>query len=254
MFITITAFIIFLIVSTIVLMTKMFFDKRKGYEDWSAWANVVSAIGTVVVGIVTIVVMKSQDDIQKRQLAMEEAKNQPIFVLSESHNKSEGSDKFDYEEFGVFNYGAMVKSFSEVTPYVFVQLTYCQNNEIKELYAPIDHYYYEYYITKALQGDVAHSYGSSYIHNTLNYVNNIYWGKSNNPSIEWVNSKLIKIFVVSYVDIYGVSKTIYFESESETTKEYVLDIISISQKQFPTQKFDIRKVSIDAIIEASQNH
>jgi hypothetical protein len=85
-------------------------------------------------------------------------------------------------------------------------------------------------------------------------VNNIHLGKSNNPSIEWVNSKLIKIFVVSYVDIYGVSKTIYFERESETTKEYVLDIISISQKQFPTQKFDIRKVSIDAIIEASQNH
>lgn len=255
MYTSISAIIVFLSFVTVSLLIKMYIDKKHNKKDWSVWANVITAIATVLVGIVTIFVMKSGDDIQKRLMAMEEAKNQPIFVLTEISEMSTGSDKYDYEDFHIYNYGAIVKSIERVKSYVFVKLSYyksLKSDELIKLYAPIQDYFFRYRKTGALQGEIARSYGSFKVQNVLNYVNHIHYDKPSDPSIILVNTELVKIYVVEYVDIYGLTKTICFESNKETAKDYVDSIIECSQQQFGDIKFNLDNLSIDTIIATAE--
>ena len=252
MYTSIGAIIVFLSFITVTLLIKMYIDKRQKKKDWSVWANVITAIATVLVGIVTIFVMKSGDDIQKKLMTMEEAKNQPIFVLNEISEMSPGSDKYDYEDFHLYNYGAIVKSIEKVKSYVFVKLSYYKSDELIKLYAPIQDYFYRYYKTGSLQGEIALSYGSFKIHNVLNYVNHIHYDQPSDQSIILVNTELVKIYVVEYVDIYGLTKTICFERNKETAKDYVDSILECSQQQFGDIKFNLDNLSIDTIIATAE--
>lgn len=241
-----------MIATTIGLFIKMFLDKKNGKKDWSVWANVASAVGTIIIGIVTIAIMRSQDDIQKRLMIMEENKNQPIFAVSEVEGMSIDSTIYDYEEFQIYNHGATVRKLEKVRPSVFIKLSFRQNDEIQNLYAPISDYYYFYCNTGSLTGEIAHSLGTSIIHNRLNYAQNIYWGKSSDPSIELVNSELIKIYTITYIDIFGDTRTCYFKGKEETNSDYVSEITNAAEHQFNYKTFSITDVTIDTIIATAE--
>ena len=253
MFSAIGAVIGFLTFTTVSLLVKMFIDKKHEKKDWSAWANVISAIGTVLVGIVTIYVMKSGDDMQKKLMAMEEAKNQPIFVLNEISGSSTGSDVCDYEDFHIYNYGAIVKSIQRVKSHVFAKISYYKNDDFITLYAPIQDYFFRYYDTGKLQGEIALSYGSFKTHNLQYYVNQLHYGKPSDSSIILVNTELIKVYKVEYVDIYGFNKIICFEKEDEISVDYANNIIESSQQQYGDIKFKLDdQLSIDIIIATAE--
>ena len=249
MYITLISLICFLVVVTGGLSLRMFFEKKKGDKDWSAWANLISAAGTVVVGVATIFVMFQENSIQNRLAKMEEAEHQPIFVVKEVQEQSPGSVVFDYCEFYVYNHGALVKSIDKVSADVFIKIGYSNADKKRESYAPVKDYYYRYYRTGALQGDIAHSYGAFKNHNNLYYVSRFYNSQSIRYSDFAILTELVKTYKIEYVDIYGEHKQVCFIGESETSLDNYNSIHRIAETDFGTQAFELESVNIDDIID-----
>ncbi len=249
MYLTLISLIAFLVVVTGGLSLRMFFEKKKGDKDWSAWANLISAAGTVVIGVATIFVMFQENSIQTRLAKMEEAEHQPIIVVKEVAEESVGSDIFDYAEFYIYNYGAMVKSIEKVSADVFIRIGYNIGDKRRDTYAPLEDYYFRYYKTGALQGDIAHSYGSFKNHNNYTYASRLYNASSSRYDNLALYTELVKTYKIEYIDIYGVHKAICFIGESETSGDNYQSIHDRAYNDFGGDSFKLGDVTIDDIID-----
>ncbi len=240
MYITLIALIAFLVVVTGGLSLRMFFEKKKGDKDWSAWANLISAAGTVVVGVATIFVMFQENNIQTRLAQMEEAEHQPLLIVEENSYQSDENSVYDYEEFSIYNRGALVKQISEVSADVFIRVDYNSNEERFESFIPIRDYYFRYYKTGALEGDIAHSYGSFKTQNVLNFkrIYDLYTSNSR----EYVNIELVKFFTIEYIDIYGNAKRVRFKGHSEVSDDYYTNVCEISKRDFNGEMYELERI------------
>lgn len=256
MYVTLIALLSFLVVITGCLSLKMYFEKIKGDKEWSAWANIITATGTVVVGVATIIVMFQENNTQLRLAKMEEAEHQPIFVVDEVPGTSTNEEAYDYEDFSVFNLGGLVKSIAKVEVLVFAQVDYAYKvtYETKKVYVPIKDYYFRYYNTGALQGEIARSYGSFQNHNNQLFVQRLYWGKTTLENIQWVKCELIKFYIVEYTDVYDKTKTVVFKGTSpglrteQSTMSYVSDLVTLADSVFGSEKYDLKDLTLDKII------
>lgn len=235
--------IAFLVVVVCSLSLRMFFEKKKGDKDWSAWANLISATGTVTVGVATIFVMFQENSIQNRLAKMEEAEHQPIFVVRERINEQiEGSEKFLSQEFYLYNQGAIFKSIKDFTFDVFYEIEYKNNT----YYAPILDFYALHSLTHALQGEIAHSYNS--VHNLSRFPSSyLKIGLNADSSIK---ARLLSTYKVEYVDLFGENKASYFKGESEIVDYEYQAIVQKAANDFHGRFFLVERDTIDDIINS----
>jgi hypothetical protein len=234
--------IAFLVVVVSSLSLRMFFEKKKGDKEWSAWANLISATGTVIVGVATIFVMFQENSIQIRLAKMEEAEHQPVFVLRERIEEHiENGDKFLNQEFYCYNHGAIVKSIEDFTFDVFYEIKY--NN--KSYYAPIIDFYALHTLTGALQGEIVHSYNS--VNNLSHFPQSYLSGEVNKNSIE---ARLLTTYKVEFIDLFGEKKAAYFKGESEISDYEYKAIAQKAGKDFHGRFFLVERDTVDDIVNS----
>lgn len=235
--------IAFLVVVVSSLSLRMFFEKKKGDKDWSAWANLISATGTVTVGIATIFVMFQENSIQNRLAKMEEAEHQPVFVIREKINENiEGNDSFLSQEFYLYNQGAIVKSIKDFTFDVFYVIEY----KNKTYYAPILDFYGLHTLPRALQGEISHSYNSG--HNLSRFPQSYLRGGLKDGSD--IKARLLTTYKVEYVDLFGEKKAAYFKGESEISDYEYKAIAQKAGKDFHGRFFLVERDTVDDIVNS----
>lgn len=244
---TLIATILFLVVLTSGLSIRMYYDKKKGEKEWSVWANLISAAGTLIVGIATIFIMFQENKIQKRLAKIEEVDHQPILVVKEVSLQSDG-DVYGYSEFSIFNYGTIVKKISKVSADGFIHIRFNSEGNPKDSFVPIKDFYYHYSKTGALQGEIAHSYGSFKNHNMLNFVNNFYRFQSSLFDSSSIYVKLVTTYKIEYNDLLGEEKIVCFVGETETNVENYQSIHDKAFNDFNGKTFSLEDTTIDDVI------
>ncbi len=183
------------IIALFVLLTNKKDNKR--FEKITAIASFMTSIATIVVGIVTITVMKHEEDNTKLQF-------QPLLSISyEKHDNSLG--QYTNEEYTVTNVGYKMKNRPTIICSSYLRVTYYNPSMTKSVtkYCPIEHFFNVPECTGSLDGIIAFS---SHSGNNYEYLDRLYSEVLEYPMTHHGVVLFIEdthYFDIFYTDIYG---------------------------------------------------
>lgn len=208
-------------------------------------------MSSIIVGIVSISIMYSQNDMQNKLIMLQQMEHQPTFEVNTTvNNHSYNGTEFSTEYFSVMNMGEEFKKIV-VEDKSFLKIDYILNyygyGEEKRIisYMPVIYYGHIKY-TGHLNGEVAQSF--QYISNNNERYSNLLQtvskynqtNQSNRLSIERID-----FFIIKYEDIYGEERTVYLQNNLPVSESYFYEIVNQSQNDYHAFIYDITGVTID---------
>ena len=230
------------VIALITLSAKKKDDKR--YEKISAIATFMAAVGSIVVGIITVTVMKHQEDAERLL-------NQPLFAVHVGLNYSQDKQLYDNEEYVIENVGYKTRSKTDVNHYSIIEVSRFDNavGKVVTKYCLMNNYFGASFTTGNLDGTVEYS---SYSKNNNELFFNLYsetlhYGETH-PGV-YVDVKKKHYFVLVYTDIYGDIHTIVKNEDKDVDPDQFKDILKRTNTDCGGRSFDIQKLNLDVIME-----
>ena len=247
---------IFLVILIIVLVVLFSFAGYKKYTTRSKEVSVLVDIMTILIGIasifatfVSIDVMRSQEKLQEILLDIQKKENQPVFYVRQSLSKTTSDGIYDIEDYSIESFGGYMASPAKIEHKTFINFQYTGNNEQTnvELYIPVLYHnaYIEY---DNIIGILYKTYGNEDLKN-IQYFNDIYKAVIEHyKSIPgYADIKKIELFKISYIDIYGDNRTVYYLNSHKIDKT-IYDKIENYEKKYLYMKKEIDKLTFDDIL------
>jgi hypothetical protein len=186
-------------------------------------STILIGIMTVVTGVVSINIMRSQDKRQEETLQAQKREHQPNFQIKFIRSKSTPtSTVYDVEDFTIENIGEAMLARDRITvrSFIKVELRDITAGVNKSAYYPLTYYFFGTSSTANMQGLLLSTA-------QINLFNNKNFGDLNAAAIAHnassANAKItvnmVHVFEFSYVDLYEEKRTVYYENGCRTTKE-----------------------------------
>lgn len=232
-------------------------DQVKNMQDVNVYKDnfdIVIDVVTVLVGIfsvfvslVSIHVMRQQEKTQDMLVKMQQMEHQPTFGIEISAYAFEENGPNAYEEFSITNVGKQMSSPAIVSVQSFIQVSYTDKDLDYLGYYPLGYYFNSTVSSKALTGQLVHSWGSFYSMN-LTRFNDLRYATLPSGCNGYVSLKLVHRFAITYTDLYGDERTVYYENEVLSSEEAQSDIAKRAEF-FINKKKSIADVTIDDLCE-----
>lgn len=232
-------------------------DQVKNMQDVNVYKDnfdIVIDVVTVLVGIfsvfvslVSIHVMRQQEKTQDMLVKMQQMEHQPTFDIEISAYALEENGPNAYEEFSITNVGRQMSSPAMVSVQSFIQVSYTDKDLDYLGYYPLGYYFNSTVSSKALTGQLVHSWGSFYSMN-LTRFNDLRYATLPSGCNGYVSLKLVHRFAITYTDLYGDERTVYYENEVLSSEEAQSDIAKRAEF-FINKKKSIADVTIDDLCE-----
>lgn len=224
---------------------KLYIDKIVGL------ATIFAGVSSLIVGIVSISIMYSQSDMQKKLIMFQQMEHQPTFeVITTVNNHSYNGNTFSTEYFSVMNVGEKFKRIAiEDKSFLKIDysINYYGNGEEKRIisYMPVRYFEHIKY-TGHLNGEVARSF--QYISKNNDQYSSLLQSVSKYNQINQnnrLNIERVDFFIIQYEDIYGEERTVYLQNNQFVSESYFKEIINQSQNDYSLSAYDITGITID---------
>ena len=186
-------------------------------------STILIGIMTVVTGVVSINIMRSQDKRQEEALQAQKREHQPNFLIKFKTSKSNPSkNTHDFKDFTIENIGEAMRARDRISINSFIKVRYIDvHNKINRMaYYPLIYYFFRISSSRNMSGHLLGSVHSNLLLNHEKFCN------LNTQAISYSATtgttfmvELVHTFEISYVDIYEEKKTVYYENDCLTTKE-----------------------------------
>lgn len=224
---------------------KLYIDKIVGL------ATIFAGISSLIVGIVSISIMYSQSDMQKKLIMFQQMEHQPNFeVITTVNNHSYNGNTFSTEYFSIMNIGEKFKRIAVEDKSFFkidYTLNYYGNGEEERIisYMPVRYFEHIKY-TGHLNGEVARSF--QYISNNSEQYYRLLQSVSeynHTNQTNRINIERVDFFIIQYEDIYGEERTVYLQNNLLVNESYYYEIVNQSQNDYCLSAYDITGITID---------
>jgi len=211
-FITLLLLILFCsLVSGIVSFFFLFsrkYDER--FEKVSTFATVLSSIGSLAVGFITVNVMMNQEK-------AEQQRNQPIYSVYIDQTYSPEKRLYDNEEYVIKNEGYKTRSKTDVSCFTIFEVTYTEDFREKAVTkcCRVDNYFGAGFATGNLDGAIKYSAFSGNNNERFYdlYAETLRY-QDTHPGM-FVMIKKTHFFKFEYVDIYDQKHTVVKNNEDK---------------------------------------
>lgn len=254
--------VIFFVSFIIVLAVLYLYIRRKKYATRSKEVSVFVDFMTILIGVASILaafvsidVMRSQEKLQEKLqnilLDIQKKEHQPVFYVRQSLSKSTPNGVYDIEDYYIESFGGYMASPAKIEHQTMICVYYRDNSkpysEGIKMYYPVI-YYNGGIDYKNISGLLYKTVGSEYLKNNLCF-NRIYKAaiehdRNNNVYTE---VKKIELSKISYIDIYGDNRNVYYIDSQQTTKEEY-DVIMTESKKYLFETKSIDKLTFDDIL------
>lgn len=226
------------------------------------WCDIstMADIMTIIIGIVSIRVMRSQSKTANEAVKLQKHEHQPVFKIKMPQYKSEGSDVYDIMSYVLSNDGERVKAYNGVSVTTYLKLSIAQicSRPPKRgpIYVPIDGYFGLFTNVYELQGHVYKSI------ETERCANNKWFGelyqkaiayRGNHPDY-YVFAELVHLTKVSYTDIYNEEHSCFFVNKKEVDELAYQEIKDSSSAIWGYRTFSMSDVDLDDLVKVVMEH
>ncbi len=250
----ITSFLAILFASYMIFRSLRGRIKRDDVSLLVDITTVVIGAVTIVVSVISISVMLSQEDTQAFLLEAQKKEHQPVFSINYITSKSPASEVYDVEDFVIESNGEHMLSPASITHKTFIKVDYKDfDNDIqKTIYYPLTYYYNATVSSDDHTGRLMTTIGNEYLQNNLKLYELHKAANAYNSEYdkEYVFLEKIDLFKITYTDIYKEERTNHYRNSYLCTPEIYESIIQNSESNcgLPGRK-SISEVSLEDILE-----
>lgn len=223
----------------------------KKLDKTAKLTDILTGVAAMLVGIVSTVVMLSQNRMQQMMIAMQRNEHQPAFIIDYTkYIDSKKGTMCDYEEFKVINAGERPKSIDGISlsSYIAIQYDRPRAGISIETYLPLT-YFLAIRKTNNLQGELQYSIGGNYTHNNLKvyefHCQAVDYGIAREDV--YLETERIDLFRIDYTDMYDCSHTCFFKKGSPTGREEYERIRKIAAADFGERLYDTDELNLDIL-------
>lgn len=250
------AFVVLLLVRQY-LAKRRSIEQGKNIQDVNVYKDnfdIVINVITVLVGvfsiyvsIVSVHVMRQQEATQKMLVNMQQMEHQPAFDVTITAYPLEEGEANAYEEFEIKNVGKQMASPAIISYHSYIRISYVDKEHDYVGYYPLGYYFNSTVSTKALTGELVHSWRSFYSLNLLRFAS-LYYSEAPSECTGHVSLQLVHRFSIHYTDLYGIERDTYFENETLSSEESQKEI-ERKAEFFLGKNKSIAEVTMDDICE-----
>lgn len=230
------------IIALIVLIARKKDNKR--FEKVSALATFIASVGSIVIGIITVTVMKHQEEAELLH-------SQPLYSVHFELNYSQEKQKFDNQEYVLTNEGAKTRSKTDVHYNSIIEISYYnqEHGEVLTKYCPLDYYFGAAFTTGNLDGTIEYS---AYSGNNNELFYDFYMEALRYSETHPGKSVAVKkthYFTFEYTDIFGERHTVVKNENSEVDAEQFALILKKADLDCGGKSFSINHLNLEEILE-----
>ncbi len=197
--------------------------KRKDLTIWVDITTILIGVASLIVSVISISVMLSQEQTEKFLLEAQKKEHQPVFSITYTSSKSSASEVNDVEDYVIESNGEQMLSPATISHDTFIKVDYANfaDNTRKSVYYPLTYYYNATVSSDNQIGRLQTTIGNEYLHNNLKLYNlhQAAGAYNNYHEKEHVVLEKVDLFKITYIDIYNEERTNHYRNSHLCTPE-----------------------------------